>query len=34
VVNAVANATGTRIRELPLTPDRVLAALRAAGVGP
>jgi CO/xanthine dehydrogenase Mo-binding subunit len=34
VVNAVANATGARIRELPLTPDRVLAALRAAGVGP
>ena len=32
VVNAVANATGARIRELPLTPDRVLAALRAAGV--
>jgi CO/xanthine dehydrogenase Mo-binding subunit len=29
VVNAVANATGIRIRELPLTPDRVLAALRA-----
>jgi nicotinate dehydrogenase subunit B len=34
VVNAVANATGARIRELPLTPDRVLAALRAAGVRP
>ena len=30
VVNAVAHATGVRIRELPLTPDRVLAALRAA----
>jgi xanthine dehydrogenase molybdenum-binding subunit len=34
VVNAVANATGVRIRELPLTPERVLAALRAAGVRP
>ncbi len=34
VVNAVANATAVRIRELPLTPDRVLAALRAAGVRP
>ena len=32
VVNAAANATGVRIRELPLTPDRVLAALKAAGV--
>jgi len=31
VVNAVANAAGVRIRELPLTPDRVLAALRGAG---
>jgi CO/xanthine dehydrogenase FAD-binding subunit len=28
VVNAVAHATGVRIRELPLTPDRVLTALR------
>jgi CO/xanthine dehydrogenase Mo-binding subunit len=26
-VNAFANATGKRIRELPLTPDRVKAAL-------
>jgi len=32
VANAVTNATGVRIRELPLTPDRVLAALKAAGV--
>jgi CO/xanthine dehydrogenase Mo-binding subunit len=32
VANAVRNATGVAIRELPLTPDRVLAALRAAGV--
>lgn len=30
VANAVAHATGVRIRELPLTPDRVLMALRAA----
>lgn len=27
IANAVADATGTRIRELPLTPDRVLASL-------
>jgi CO/xanthine dehydrogenase Mo-binding subunit len=27
--NAVFNAIGVRIRELPLTPDRVLAALGA-----
>jgi CO/xanthine dehydrogenase Mo-binding subunit len=27
VANAVAAATGVRLRELPLTPDRVLAAL-------
>ena len=30
IANAVAHATGARIRELPLTPDRVLAALTAA----
>jgi putative selenate reductase molybdopterin-binding subunit len=30
IANAVAHATGVRIRELPLTPDRVLAALQAA----
>jgi putative selenate reductase molybdopterin-binding subunit len=29
IANAVFNATGARIRELPLTPERVLAALRA-----
>jgi putative selenate reductase molybdopterin-binding subunit len=29
IANAVAHATGARLRELPLTPDRVLAALRA-----
>lgn len=28
IANAVFNATGARIRELPLTPDRVLRALR------
>jgi putative selenate reductase molybdopterin-binding subunit len=28
VANAVAHAVGTRIRELPLTPERVLRALR------
>jgi CO/xanthine dehydrogenase Mo-binding subunit len=27
IVNAVAAATGTRMRELPLTPPRVWAAL-------
>jgi nicotinate dehydrogenase subunit B len=27
IVNAFANATGKHIRELPLTPDRVKAAL-------
>jgi putative selenate reductase molybdopterin-binding subunit len=29
IANAVAHATGVRIRERPLTPDRVLAALQA-----
>ncbi len=29
VANAIANATGVRIKELPLTPERVLRALRA-----
>jgi putative selenate reductase molybdopterin-binding subunit len=28
IANAVAQATGVRIREIPLTPERVLAALR------
>jgi putative selenate reductase molybdopterin-binding subunit len=28
IANAVAHATGARIREIPLTPERVLAALR------
>jgi xanthine dehydrogenase YagR molybdenum-binding subunit len=30
IANAVANAIGARVRELPLTPDRVLAALAEA----
>jgi xanthine dehydrogenase YagR molybdenum-binding subunit len=29
IANAVYNATGVRLRELPMTPDRVLAALAA-----
>ncbi len=29
VANAIANATGVRITELPLTPARVFRALRA-----
>ena len=32
IANAIADATGVRITELPLTPERVLGALRA-GVG-
>ena len=27
IANAVARATGVRLRDLPLTPDRVLAAI-------
>ena len=30
IANAVANAIGTRVRELPITPDRVLAAIASA----
>jgi putative selenate reductase molybdopterin-binding subunit len=30
IANAVAHATGVRIREIPLTPERVLGALEAA----
>ncbi len=30
IANAVFNATGVRVRELPITPDRFLAALKAA----
>jgi xanthine dehydrogenase YagR molybdenum-binding subunit len=33
IANAFFNATGVRLRELPMTPDRVLAALAAAGKG-
>jgi CO/xanthine dehydrogenase Mo-binding subunit/CO/xanthine dehydrogenase FAD-binding subunit len=33
IANAVHDATGVRLRDLPMTPDRVLVALRAAGVG-
>jgi xanthine dehydrogenase YagR molybdenum-binding subunit len=31
IANAVAHATGARVRELPITPARVLAALAAGG---
>ena len=34
IANAVAQATGVRIREIPLTPERVLAALHAAAATP
>jgi xanthine dehydrogenase YagR molybdenum-binding subunit len=30
IANAVHNAVGVRVRELPITPDRVLAALSEA----
>ncbi len=30
IANAIYNATGARLRELPMTPERVLAALQAA----
>lgn len=33
IANAVFNATGARLRELPMTPDRVLAALARARKG-
>lgn len=32
IANAVFNATGARVRDLPLTPEKVLAALREAGL--
>ena len=32
IANAVFNATGVRIRDLPLTPEKVLKALREAGL--
>ena len=31
IANAIANATGVRVRELPMTPDKVLAALGTKG---
>ena len=31
ITNAVANAIGVRVPSLPLTPDRVLAALEKKG---
>ena len=31
IANAIYNAIGVRVRELPITPARVLAALAAAG---
>jgi CO/xanthine dehydrogenase Mo-binding subunit len=31
IANAVANAAGVRVPNLPLTPDRVLAALSQKG---
>jgi CO/xanthine dehydrogenase Mo-binding subunit len=34
IVNAVADAVGARIEELPLTPDRVLTAIRQADARP
>jgi len=33
IANAVFDAAGVRVRDLPLTPDRVLAALEAAKAG-
>jgi CO/xanthine dehydrogenase Mo-binding subunit len=33
IANAVFNATGVRLRRLPMTPDRVLAALAEARRG-
>jgi CO/xanthine dehydrogenase Mo-binding subunit len=32
IANAIHDATGVRIRRVPFRPDRVLAALKAAGV--
>jgi len=34
IANAIANAVGVRIKELPLTAERVLAAIRASLVSP
>ena len=30
IINAIADATGVRLREIPATPDKVLSALKAA----
>jgi xanthine dehydrogenase YagR molybdenum-binding subunit len=32
IANAVANACGVRVPILPLTPDRVIAALQKGGI--
>ena len=32
IANAVYNACGVRLRDYPLTPDKVLAALEAKGL--
>jgi CO/xanthine dehydrogenase Mo-binding subunit len=32
IANAVANACGVRVPHLPLTPDRVIAALQKGGI--
>ena len=32
IANAVANACGVRVPNLPLTPDRVIAALQKGGM--
>ena len=34
IANAIYRATGVRIKDLPLTPERVWRALREAGVTP
>jgi xanthine dehydrogenase YagR molybdenum-binding subunit len=33
IANAVYNATGVHVREIPMTPDRVLAALKGKEAG-
>ena len=33
VINAINNATGVRVYELPATPDKVLAGLKAKAEG-
>lgn len=33
IINAIANATGARVRDIPATPDRVKAALEAQAAG-